>query len=124
MAKMKKHTGFDRMRDYNEARRTEMLKQEFPDGTAVQRRDTIRKEWTVMTEQDKHSWTHRELAQQYNCLSIVGSREYWESQQQDAECEKERTLLTIRRELDEYGQTENKCVCAGCIGTWNGSWLQ
>ena len=124
MAKLKKHTGFDRMRDYYEARRTEMLKKDAPEDAALQRRETIRKEWTAMTEEDKHSWVHRELAQQYHCLSVVGSQDYWNSQQQDAEGEEERTMITIRHEIDEYGKSEHKCICAGCLGTWNGSWLQ
>ena len=124
MAKLIKHTRFDRMRDYYEVRRADILKKETPEEAALQRRETIRQEWTVMTEEDKHSWVHRELSQQYKCLSLVGSKEYWESQQQDAEGEEERTQITIRHEIDQYGKTDHKCVCAGCLGTWNGSWLQ
>ena len=43
MAKLKKHTGFDRMRDYYEARRTEVMKKETPGDPSLQRRETISK---------------------------------------------------------------------------------
>ena len=64
-----------------------------------------------MTEEDKHSWVHRELAQQYHCLSVVGSQDYWNSQQKDAEGEEERTMITIRHEIDEYGKSEQMYLC-------------
>ena len=112
------------MRDYYEARRTEVMKKETPGDPSLQRRENIRKERTVMSEEDKHSWVHRELAEQYKCLSNVGSQQYWESQQQDAEGEEERTMCTIRQEFVQFGKSEHKLVCGGCMGTWNGSWLQ
>jgi len=64
MAKLKKHTGFVKMRDYYEARRTEMLRHDFPNQSSTQRRDAVREEWARMTDQDKRSWTHRERSLQ------------------------------------------------------------
>ena len=123
MAKLKKHTGFDRMRDYYEARRLEALRQQFPDKAAVERREIIRTEWQGMTDGDKQSWVHRELASQYQCLSVTGSADYWNHQQAQAEMEESKAFKFIRDGVLEPTKADWSHVTCGCMATWNGSWL-
>jgi hypothetical protein len=111
------------MRDYYEARRSETLQQVAPNESATQRRETIRREWSGFSDMDKQSWVHRELAAQYQCLSVTGSVDYWNSQQLHAEADEEKAHKVIQDGLLNESRIEMLLMTGSCMATWNGSWL-